>query len=268
MKKKRNRKQTAPPIILFIGIISILVVVSVMNLKEDSFMTPAKEHESNDSTLQLQESEDSIAENKVKNDEISTIENEVENPLQNLGDKLQIVEIGGYSGPYVEDGTDEPVSDVLMMRVLNTSNAAIEYAVIQLQLEDAAAEFTVSALMPGAEVILLERNRTPYDSTVDYTAAVVQLVNFAKYQYELDLHEDKIKIQVLNGAVNVTNISDEFIPEKVMIYYKNKEDGVFLGGIAYRITIEGGIAGGEIRQKMANHLSETNSEILFVNMVE
>ena len=107
-----------------------------------------------------------------------------------------------------------------------------------------------------------------YDEAEDYANAVTTVSNFAKYQYELGLHEDELNIQVLDGAVNVTNISDEAIPGNVMIYYKNKDNGVFLGGIAYKITIEGGIAPGEIRQKMAKHLSESDSEILFVTIIK
>lgn len=190
-----------------------------------------------------------------------------EDDLQNLGNDLCIVEIGGYSGQYVEDGSDESVSDVLMMRVANRSDEPVEYAVIQLPVEDTIAEFTVSALMPGAEAILLEKNRMTYDPAMEYTN-VATLANYAKYQYELELYEDKVDIQVLDGAVNVTNISGDIIPENVTIYYKNKENGVFLGGIAYRITIEGGIGIGEIRQKMATHLSEDDSGILFVTMTE
>ena len=181
---------------------------------------------------------------------------------------LSIIEIGAYSGEYVEDGSDELVSDVLMIKVLNKGEEAVEYAVIQLQMENQVAEFTVSALMPGAEAVLLEKNRMLYNAETDYTQGIANCMNLARYQYELTCHEDKLKVQVLNGAVNVTNISGDDIEENVTVYYKNKEDGSFLGGIAYRISLEGGIKSGEVRQKTAKHLSKTESEILFVTITK
>lgn len=200
---------------------------------------------------------DEHSENPSEKEEIFCLEN-----------NLCITEIGTYTGKYVEDGSDEAVSDVLMIKVLNKGEEAVEYAVLQFQLDNQIAEFTVSALMPGAEAVLLEKNRMSYDAEVDYTQTMVNCVNFARYQYELTLYEKKLKIQVLNGGINVTNISGEDIEENITIYYKNKENGAFLGGIAYRISFEGGIESGEVRQKMAKHLLENESEILFVTMTK
>ena len=107
-----------------------------------------------------------------------------------------------------------------------------------------------------------------YNAETDYTQGIANCMTLARYQYELTRHEDKLKIQVLNGAINVTNISGEDIEENIMVYYKNKEDGAFLGGIAYRISLEGGIKSGEVRQKTAKHLLKSESEILFVTMTK
>lgn len=200
--------------------------------------------------------------------DVATEANGSPEDLMNLGNELFVAEVGNYSGKYVEDGSDENVSDVLMMKILNRGEEAIEYAVIELQVGEKSAEFSVSALMPGAEAILLEKNRMPYDAETDYTKAAVNCLNFARYQYDLTLQKEKLNIQILDGGVNVTNISEEDIAEDITIYYKNKEDEVFLGGITYRISFEGGIKSGEIRQKMANHLSKNESEILFVTMTK
>lgn len=203
----------------------------------------------------------------LKNEENLNNSSEIEEIFY-LGNDLCITEIAPYTGKYVEDGSDESVSDILMIKVLNKGEEAIEYAVIQLQIDGQTAEFTVSALMPKEEAVLLEKHRMPYNTELDYTKAMANCVNFARYQYDLSLHEDKLKIQVLNGAVNVTNISGEDIEENVTVYYKNKEDGSFLGGIAYRISLEGGIKSGEVRQMTAKHLSKTESEILFVTITK
>ena len=188
--------------------------------------------------------------------------------LWDLGNRLCVTNIGSYTGIYVEDGSDEEVSDILMLKLENRGEEPVEYAVLQMQINDEIAEFTVSALMPGAEVILLERNRMEFDSSFDYTKTPISCVNYAKYLNALELHKDQLNIQLLDGAVNVTNISDTDISGNITIYYKNKDNGVYLGGIAYRISIEGGIGAGEISQKMASHISAVDSDILFVTISE
>jgi hypothetical protein len=51
-----------------------------------------------------------------------------------------------------------------------------------------------------------------------------------------------------------------------VIYYKNSASDLYYGGITYRIRIEGGLAAGEIRQAMGNHLSESGSAVMFVTI--
>lgn len=188
--------------------------------------------------------------------------------LRDFGNGLVVTELGSYSGRYVEDGSDEEVSGILMLKLRNSGEEAVEYAAFQMMVNEEAAEFSVSALMPGAEVILLEKNRMAYDSSVDYEITQMQCVNFALYQRELELYEDVFRIQMLDGAVNVINVSETEITGDIAIYYKNKENGTYLGGIAYRIMIEGGVGVGEVRQKMASHISSEMSEILFVTIAE
>jgi len=49
-----------------------------------------------------------------------------------------------------------------------------------------------------------------------------------------------------------------------VVYYKNAAQDIYYGGITYRITIEGGLKAGEIRQTMTKHASDTGSKIMFV----
>lgn len=181
-----------------------------------------------------------------------------------LNKKLKIEKIGGYSGIYMEDGTDEVVSDILMMMVTNVSDEAIEYAEIQLALEDKTAYFAASVLPAGKSVVLLEKNRMGYDPDVNYSKAAAECVNMAMFKQELSLQEDKLEIQLLDGVINVTNISDEDITQTIILCYKNVSEDIYYGGIAYRIKLEGGLKAGEIRQIMASHFDQPGSEIVFV----
>ena len=199
----------------------------------------------------------------------SIINREEENKYTiGLGNDLYITDIDSYDGEFLEDGKDAPVSNVLMFEIENRGSEAVEYAVINAQIGETKAEFSVTALMPGAKAIILEKNQMQYDASVDYTKTGISCSVLARYQYPLTKYEDKLEIQVLDDAVNVKNISKEDILQKIAIVYKNKEDGVYQGGIAYRVIIEDGIKSGEISQKMASHLDKKNSEILFVTMMD
>ena len=144
-----------------------------------------------------------------------------------IGNGIEIVDIGGYTGIYMEDGTDELVSEVLMLKVANNGQEAVEYAKISLKIGDKTAEFAATTLMPGTALVLLEQNRMPYDRAVDYAGAEVVCENLALYQYTPGLQEDKLSIQILDGAINVTNISGEDITGDILVYYKNYISGIY-----------------------------------------
>lgn len=179
---------------------------------------------------------------------------------------LEIQMIGSYTGAYMEDGSDEMVAGVLMLKLANNSDDTVEYAKINMNVGEKTAEFTVTTLKPGTAVILLEKNRMTYDNTVDYINSEIVCENLAVFQEPLSLQEEKLNFQILNGAVNVTNISGQDIPGRIAVYYKNKADGLYYGGITYRVVLEEGLKAGELRQIMASHFSGNGSEILFATV--
>lgn len=183
-----------------------------------------------------------------------------------LGSGMEITEIGGYTGIYMEDGSDELVSGVLMMIVTNTSEDTIQYAEISMPVGDKNAQFKLTTLPAGATVVLLEQSRMAYQNDFEYANATLDAV--ALFNEPMSLKEDQLKLQVLNGAINVTNISDKDISGDIYIYYKNSAVDVYYGGITYRTRIESGLAAGEIKQVMGTHFSESGSAILFVTIGE
>lgn len=185
-----------------------------------------------------------------------------------LNNGLAVLDIGSYTGVYMEDGTDEVVSGVLMMMVRNDGEETVQYARIIIDVNGKTAEFTASTLKPGATAVLLEQNRMRCDNSLKYENMQIVCENLALFNTPLELHEDKLQIQILDGAINVSNISGSDIPKKISIYYKNVTDGIYYGGITYRITLENGLKGDEIRQMMASHFSDTGSQIMFVTIAE
>ena len=178
-----------------------------------------------------------------------------------LPDGLRITDVGSYTGMYMEDGSDEIVSGVMMIAVTNEGENAIQYAEIILPVGEKTAQFSLTTLPVGSTVILLEKNRMEYVPG-SYTEATA--TNVALFSEPLSLCEDQLQFQILDGAINITNISGGDITGDIVIYYKNSAADVYYGGITYRVRLEGGMKAGEVRQIMASHFSDTGSTIMFV----
>lgn len=183
----------------------------------------------------------------------------------NLGSGMRITDVGKYTGIYMEDGSDEIVSGVMMIAVTNEGEQAVQYAEISVPVGDEMAYFTLSTLPAGATVILLEQSRMEYVPG-EYVTAVAE--NVALFKEPLDLREDQVKIQNLQGALNISNISDGDIEGDICIYYKNSAADVYYGGITYRVRLEGGLKAGEIKQIVASHFSQSGTAIMFVTCGE
>lgn len=182
----------------------------------------------------------------------------------NLGYGLYITEVGSYTGPFLEDGSDEVVSGVLMIRVENRGESPVEYATVSIPVSAGQATFTLSALLPGETVLLLETNRLPWSSTESYQYPLLETP--ALFTKELALHADKLSVQLLDGGMNITNISGNAITGDIVIYYKNKQHGIYYGGITYRLRIPGGLKKDEICQLMSQHIHKGNTELLFITV--
>lgn len=242
-REKRGKKKN--PLLwiiiaLIVVVICALIAVVFMNMTDFPAVAPA--------TSEKAETEAATEPNSLL-------------PLS-LGQGLEITGISSYSGVYMEDGSDEIVAGILMITVTNKSELPLQYAEITLSGDHGEAEFTVSTLAPGTSAVLLEKNRMAYSYEAKYTSAEAKHVAF--FQEPLSLCEDRLKIQALDGAMNITNITDSDIEGNITVYYKNSAEDLFYGGITYRITLEGGLKAGELRQLMVNHFKDPGSTIVMV----
>ena len=247
-KKNKSRR----PLVMFIVTILLLTVAAVLLLK-------GREPQQTQSARVPHSTQPIVQNETVAIQETQMLEVRIVNGLE-------ILDVGSYTGVYMEDGSDELLSDILMLKIRNASDTPVEFATLTMLVGDKTAEFAVSTLAPGATVVLLEKNRMTYNTDTDYSSAELNCENLALFEEPLNLHNDQIKIQILDGAINVTNISGKDINGKVSIYYKNKAAGIYNGGITYRVTLDNGLLAGEIRQLTANHFSDTGSEIMFVTI--
>lgn len=255
-KKKRNPNKgiIIALILAVIALAAVVICLLVIESDEPSGEDTPTASQSTPATMNDTEAQEETTENVQLEAVVQT--------MMDLGNNLILHDMGSYTGAYVEDGSNEIVSGVLMIVVTNNSDLPLQYAEFELAVGEETAFFSVSTLPAGASAVLLEQNRMPYEENMTVIHAASK--NVAFFDKPLSLCEDKIKIQAMNGAMNITNVSGEDITGDVVIYYKNSSVDMFYGGITYRVRLEGGMAAGEIRQIMSDHFSGTGSTIMFV----
>ena len=257
MSGKHNKKKTAKAgkVALWLGIVIALVVlilVASLWIYLEKFGFTGDEE-----TLPPNEQTEPSAQTDPSQ---SVVINSVQALGLTLGNGLKIQDVGSYTGIFMEDGSDEPVTGVLMCLVTNNSEKDVQLLNFTLSNGSQTASFSLTNLPAGESVIVLESSRMAY--APGFTQAEVQ--NYAEFSAPMSLCQDKIQISSIGQAMNITNISGEDISGDILIYYKNSATDVFYGGITYRVRIEGGLKADEIRQIVPSHFNAASTTVVLV----
>ena len=143
LKKKKNKR--TPLVITIIALFLVLVLIALLawglhNTQE----SPSEQTDESGIT-------DAAAESSGQ-DTIPAQINGVTLQEYALGKGLTLVEVGKYTGVYMEDGTDEIVSNVLMVIVRNDGQQDIQYAEITVPTLDGKVKFQIhEGTQPGDE---------------------------------------------------------------------------------------------------------------------
>lgn len=253
MHEKNNKKKTGKIGLLALILVIVAVIVAVMVsafLPERPAATPVQTTAGTAGT--------------ADNDAAAQPELSQEQQVIALGYGLEITDSGKYTGLYMEDGSNEVLSDVMMVVVQNNGEQDIQLAEITAVSGETEYHFTLTNLAVGARAVLLDTDRQPSGGIL--TSAV--LGNTALFQEPMSLCEDVIQVTGMDGMVNVQNISDTDITGDVYVYYKYAADDLFYGGITFRIRVEGGLAAGEIRQIPAGHYTPDGCAIIQVTVYD
>ena len=188
-----------------------------------------------------------------------------EEPMMALGSGLSLMSASRYAGAFVEDGTDDIVSDVLAITIRNDGDKTVQYAHIILTQGEAAYEFDVTTLPVGASVQLLELSRQPMPDSTDGMTAEVSA--YAVFDTEPSLCEDVFRIETQDTAITITNNSGSDINGQIYVYYKIAYGDLYMGGITYRVGAAG-LKAGESTTCYAGHFSTDYSKLMFVTYVQ
>lgn len=186
-----------------------------------------------------------------------------EAPFSDLNEKFSVACMGTYSGTYVEDGSNEQVTDVLTIVVKNISSDLVEYGLITVDCGGETATFELSALPAGSYALVMEKNRLTYDNTMVLSKPICE--QYAEPNNLITDFGNDFNVYPSDGVINIENISGRDIESDVSLFYKNYEYGLFIGGITYRARFSGGIKAGEIAQCMQQHYSLEKSAIMYMS---
>lgn len=186
-------------------------------------------------------------------------------PAIDTGNKELVVEyVGSYTGPFVEDGSNEPIVKGLALLVTNNSEQMLQVAMITMKVNEAErAEFNISNLPAGASTLVLEKNKMLYSPDAKYQVEKIA----TGYEKNPVLHEKEFEIVGENGKLKLKNLTDKTY-KKVYVYYKYLQlGGAYYGGITFRTPFEN-IGPNENLEEIAGHFSEGGSRITMVEIVE
>ena len=250
MSKKKHTKSFG---ILIVLVLVILGCIAVVMIRSRQPQTPAPKPR-----------ETTAAPAPTKPAQTVRVEAAEQEPI-NLGYGLQITDSGRYTGLYMEDGSNELVSDVMMVVVENTGEEDIQLAEFTAVSGAAEYRFRLTNLAAGERAVLLELDRRSAGSGTLESAV---LGNAALFPEPMELYEDTIEIGGLEGMLNVQNISGSDISGDICIYYKYAAQDIYYGGITFRVRIEGGLKAGELRQIPAGHFSPDGCAVVQVTIYE
>lgn len=180
----------------------------------------------------------------------------------NLGYGLQITDSGKYTGVYMEDGSNEVLSDVMMVVVQNNGGQDIQLSELTALCGGGEYHFKLTNLAVGARAVLLDVDRKPSGGALTSAA----LENTVLFDEPMHLCTDSIQLSGMEGMMNVRNISDADIQGDIFIYYKYAAEDLFYGGITFRVRVEGGLKAGEICQIPAGHYSPETCTVVQVGI--
>lgn len=172
--------------------------------------------------------------------------------------------VGSYTGSFLEDGSDTPISNVAAVLITNNSSQMLQIAQITFQVNDSeTASFKVTNLPAGTSALVLEQNRREYKDGDDYSYGDTA----SAYIDTPSLESDKFDVVMEKGKVVLNNKTDQSY-SKVYVYYKYVQlGGAYKGGITYRTPVENVPANGSA-EAVAGHMNPDSTQIVDVQVVE
>lgn len=181
-------------------------------------------------------------------------------PYEIPSSNLVVRQISSYSGSFLEDGSDQDVSNVTVIILENEGREPVEYASITMNRSDGAAlEFEATDIQAGATVVIQEKNKAAYRQTsFDSCTASVAEVDTLEFSNDVSVEETE------DGSLLVTNLSGQDI-SCVRVFYKfyMEDEDAYVGGITYVAKLTD-LAAGDAQTVMPSHYQSGYSKVVMV----
>ena len=174
--------------------------------------------------------------------------------------QVSIRRLNPYSGPFLEDGQDKEVTNVLALQFRNDSEQDIQYAEYVFEVNGEEIPFKLSCIPAGQSCVVLAANRHAYNAD-EVLKLKRRLVNHVDYLPTAD--EQLLLVNNADDSISVLNLTDQLIPV-ARVYYKTyyAEEDTFIGGITYSIEIRNIPAGGSSEALTPSHFSSAMSRFV------
>lgn len=179
-----------------------------------------------------------------------------------LGEGITLTEILSVTGDYPEDGASEERENALCIRIHNGSDRTLEYLTADVGCGETEYTFAVSTLPPGETVLAWDKTGQNAPSEAEDIRVTPGYRVFFREEPSLPAN---LHVGVENGSLSVTNVSDTDITGDFFVYYKNRLNGEYLGGITYRVRVSGGLKAGETYSAYAANSSKARTKVLFAD---
>ena len=163
---------------------------------------------------------------------------------------LYCLEVITYTGPFVEDGSEDEVENVAAIVVENRSEQFLDRATITYVFGDAVAQFELTGLPAGYKAVVLEKNRLTLTGKEQYT-----LINCeSTFKSDAVTETEYLKAYADQNVLRLQNTSEQNLENTCVYYKKVHSDGTFLGGITYMLSFDT-INSGESKEKASAHFT-------------
>lgn len=154
-------------------------------------------------------------------------------PCEVPGHNLRIEKLAPYTGIFVEDGTNQQVTDVAMLLVQNTGDSAVEYAEIMVDYADKTLCFQITALPAGERMVVQEKSGHVVPKGVAGRASALVV-----HRTRMNITPEISVSDNGDNSLTVKNLTNQTIPT-VRVFYKYymEKENMFVGGIAFTVRI-------------------------------
>ena len=178
-----------------------------------------------------------------------------------LGQGLTVTEMISAAGVFPEDGQNTVLSDMLCIKIVNGSDKTLQAAQIKLTVNGEDYYFTCTTLPAGASLYAYETNRKAAPQAVESLRSECLFASF--FAAEPTVKGGELAISPADKGFTVKNLTEQDIDREICLYYKTIQNGVYMGGITYRVKLSG-LKAGEEATVYADHASEAYTQVMFV----